>query len=133
PEVASEDLHAGAVLRRVGCRHHGECYLAGTGASHPGLVERSNVLIIPLDERQGWYRFHPLFQRLLQQRLQARISAEELATLHRRASAWYAGQGLIQEAIEHALVAGDAPGGAKLVEDRFFWAFEQEQWVQKER
>ncbi|TMC98363.1 MAG: hypothetical protein E6J11_09095 [Chloroflexi bacterium] len=31
-------------------------------------VERSNVLIIPLDERQGWYRFHPLFQRLLQQR-----------------------------------------------------------------
>ena len=96
-------------------------------------VERSNVLIIPLDERQGWYRFHPLFQRLLQQRLQARISREELATLHRRASAWYASQGLIQEAIEHALAAGDASGAARLVEAQFLWAFEQEQWVQVER
>ena len=28
--------------------------------------------------------------------------------LHRRASAWYAEQGLIEEAIEHALAAGDA-------------------------
>src|SRR5207253_10643140 len=91
-------------------------------------VERSNVLIIPLDERQGWYRFHPLFQRLLQQRLQARISREELARLHRRASAWYASQGLIQEAIEHALVAGDASGAARLVGGRFLWGCGWEQW-----
>src|SRR2546421_1318943 len=96
-------------------------------------VERSNVLIVPLDEHQGWYRFHPLFQRLLQQRLQARISTEELATLHRRASAWYAAQGLVEEAIEHALAAGDASGAAQLVEAQFLWAFEQEQWVQMER
>jgi LuxR family maltose regulon positive regulatory protein len=95
-------------------------------------LERSNVLIIPLDERQGWYRFHHLFQQLLQQRLQAHSSTEELATLHRRASAWYAKQGLIEQAIEHALVAGEVSGAASLVEAQFFQAFEQEQWVQLE-
>jgi LuxR family transcriptional regulator, maltose regulon positive regulatory protein len=96
-------------------------------------VEHSNVFLVPLDERQGWYRFHHLFQRLLQQRLQARISQEELATLHRRASAWYAEQGLIQEALEHARASGDGSGAAQLVEAQFHWAFEQEQWAQLER
>ncbi len=96
-------------------------------------LERSNVLIIPLDERQGWYRFHHLFQQLLQQRLQRHISTEELATLHRRASAWYAEQGLIKEALEHALAAGDAAGAAHLVEAQFLPAFKREQLEQVER
>jgi ATP/maltotriose-dependent transcriptional regulator MalT len=93
----------------------------------------SNLFLISLDERHGWYRFHHLFQRLLQQRLQSHSSTAELATLHRRASAWYAGRGLIEQAIEHALVAGDVSGATSLVEAQFFWAFEQEQLVQLER
>jgi LuxR family maltose regulon positive regulatory protein len=96
-------------------------------------MERSNVLIIPLDERQGWYRFHHLFGQLLQQRLQGHISKEELATLHRRASAWYAEQGLIEQALEHALTAGDVSGATQLVEAQFLPAFKQEQMVQVER
>ena len=93
----------------------------------------SNLFLVPLDERQGWYRFHHLFQQLLQQRLQAHSSTEELATLHRRASAWYAEQGLIEQAIEHALVAGDVSGATYLVEAQFFRSFGQEQLVQLER
>jgi LuxR family maltose regulon positive regulatory protein len=92
-------------------------------------VERENLFLVPLDKRQGWYRFHHLFQGLLQQRLQTHCSQEELATLHRRASAWYAKQGLIEEAIEHARMAGDASEARQLVEAHFFRAFEQEQWV----
>ncbi len=96
-------------------------------------LERSNVLIIPLDERQGWYRFHPLFKQLLLQRLQEYSSPAAIARLHQRASVWYAAQGLIEEALEHALAAGDAAYAAQLVEARFLWAFEQEQWVHLER
>ena len=63
-----------------------------------------------------------------------RVSTEELATLHRRASRWYAEQGLIEEAIEHAL-AGRRCSEAQ----RSWWKHtfslhsEQEQWVQLER
>ncbi len=95
-------------------------------------LERSNVLIIPLDEHQGWYRFHRLFRELLLKRLQRHISTEELASLHRRASAWYAEQGLIEQALDHALAATDVSGAAQLVEAHFLQVFEQEQLVQME-
>jgi LuxR family maltose regulon positive regulatory protein len=65
--------------------------------------------------------------------LRARSSPEEVARLHRRASAWYAGQGLIEQAIGHALTAGDAREAAQLVEAQFLWALEQEQWAHVER
>ncbi len=113
--------------------------IMGSDASHGQVqatldwLERSNLFLVPLDERQGWYRFHHLFKGLLQQRLQAHGSQEELATLHRRASAWYAEQGLIEEALKHALVAGDAAYAARLVEAQVLQAFEQEQRVQMER
>jgi LuxR family maltose regulon positive regulatory protein len=96
-------------------------------------LERSNLFLVPLDERQGWYRFHHLFKGLLQHRLQAHSSQEELAMLHQRASAWYAEQGLVEEALEHALSAGDAAFAARLVEAQVLQAFEQEQWLQMER
>jgi LuxR family maltose regulon positive regulatory protein len=93
------------------------------------VLERSNVFIVPLDERKGWYRFHHLFGQLLKQRLLRLSSVEEINTLHSRASAWYAEQGLVELAIEHALEAGDVSGATRLVETRFFPSFEQEQLV----
>ena len=90
-------------------------------------LERSNLFLIPLDTHQRWYRFHHLFQDLLQQRSQTHNSQEELATLHRRASAWYARHDLIEEAIRHALLARDSSRATQLVEAHFFQAFEQEQ------
>ena len=34
-------------------------------------LDRSNLFLVPLDGRHGWYRFHHLFQQLLQGQLQA--------------------------------------------------------------
>ncbi len=90
-------------------------------------LEHTNLFLVPLDKRQRWYRFHHLFQELLQQRLQTHCSREEQATLHLRASAWYAKHDLLEEAIHHALLAGDASRATQLVEAHFFQAFEQEQ------
>ena len=96
-------------------------------------VARTNLFLVPLDDRQGWYRFHRLFQGLLQQRLREHSSSEEMATLHRRASTWYAIQGLLDEALRHALLAGDASRAAQLVEAHFHRALEQEDWMHMER
>jgi LuxR family maltose regulon positive regulatory protein len=96
-------------------------------------LDHSHLFLVSLDARQGWFRFHHLFQGLLQQRLQERLGREELALLHRRASAWFAEQGLLEEALEHALVGEDARGATRMVEAHFLRAFEQEQWVQLDR
>ena len=53
--------------------------------------------------------------------------------LHRRASSWYAEQGLIEEALEHALEAGDASGATQLVEAHFLSAFAHQNLVALER
>jgi LuxR family maltose regulon positive regulatory protein len=70
-------------------------------------IERSELFITPLDDRQEWYRYHHLFQELLQQRLSAEMAPEQVTTLHIRASGWFEEHGLLDEALHHALAAGD--------------------------
>jgi LuxR family transcriptional regulator, maltose regulon positive regulatory protein len=70
-------------------------------------IERSELFIISLDGRQEWYRYHRFFQELLQERLVDEMTPDQVADLHRRASAWFEKHGLIEEALQHALAAGD--------------------------
>ena len=80
---------------------------AGTRALCLDWIESSELFITPLDDRQEWYRYHHLFQELLQHRLSSETTPDQVSDLHRRASAWFEDQGLIDEAIHHALAAGD--------------------------
>jgi LuxR family maltose regulon positive regulatory protein len=70
-------------------------------------IEHSELFIIPLDNRREWYRYHHLFQELLQQRLSAWITPEQVTNLHRKASSWFEDKRLYGEALHHALKAGD--------------------------
>jgi len=90
--------------------------VAGRDRSARVLVEleRSNLLLIPLDARREWYRYHQLFAELLQYEL-ARTEPDFVPTLHRRASAWYREAGLIVEAADHARAAGDVDAAVELV------------------
>ena len=76
----------------------------------------SNLFIIPLDNRQDWYRFHHLFQDLLRQRLEDRFSQEAIANIHRDAANWFARKGLLDTAIHHALEAQDMNLAADFME-----------------
>jgi LuxR family maltose regulon positive regulatory protein len=69
-------------------------------------LERSNLFVVPLDSRGEWYRYHHLFRELLQSELD-RSDPGLAAELHRRASAWFAEQDLIEEALEHLDAIGD--------------------------
>ena len=70
-------------------------------------IERSELFITPLDDRQEWYRYHHLFRELLQQRLSTEIRADQVTDLHRLASVWFEEHGFVDEALHHALAAGD--------------------------
>jgi len=69
-------------------------------------LERSNLLLVPLDDERRWYRYHRLFADLLRARLAAAHPAE-IAELHLRAADWYEGEGIAGEAIGHALRSRD--------------------------
>lgn len=68
-------------------------------------LDQANLFLIQLDRRRHWYRYHHLFRDFLCNRLERMVGAEPHAMLHRRASAWFEQQGLMGEAIEHALSA----------------------------
>ncbi|MFC2046024.1 LuxR C-terminal-related transcriptional regulator [Chloroflexota bacterium] len=78
-------------------------------------LEHDNFFLVPLDEERRWYRYHHLFAGFLQQRLRQREPGY-IPELHSRASQWYEGKGLVDEAIQHALKAGDVERAARLVD-----------------
>lgn len=69
-------------------------------------LERANLFLGPLDNQRIWYRYHHLFADLLQLHLK-RVAPAKIPALHSRASAWYESQDIINQAILHAIQAGD--------------------------
>jgi LuxR family maltose regulon positive regulatory protein len=77
-------------------------------------LERSNLFLVPLDNRRRWYRYHHLFAQLLRLELGHR-DAKLIPTLHRRAAAWHRQAGNLDEAVHHASAAGDFDQAAALI------------------
>lgn len=78
-------------------------------------LERRDMFLVPLDDNREWFRYHHLFGGYLRQRL-ARDRADRIVDLHRTASAWLSEQGLLSEAVTHAVAAGDDGEAVDLVE-----------------
>ena len=78
-------------------------------------LDRNNLFIVALDDQRLWYRYHHLFADALRARLAAE-QPDKVAGLHAAASRWYADQALLDDAVAHALAAGDAEWAADLIE-----------------
>ena len=86
----------------------------GSAAVLAGLA-RSNLLLVPLDRRGHWYRYHHLFRDMLLAELE-RSEPEMIPVLRRRAAAWCLRNGLSEQALEYSIAAGDVDTAAGLVE-----------------
>jgi len=78
------------------------------------------LYVIQMDIEGHWHRYHPSFRRLLRENLDREYDAEAVAVLHLRASEWFETEGLISEAIAHALEAGATILAAEIVERNQF-------------
>jgi LuxR family maltose regulon positive regulatory protein len=78
-------------------------------------IERAGLFLVPLDEVRRWWRYHHLFADLLRARLEQEQPGRVLE-LHRAAAAWSDDHDLGDDAVRHALAAGDAAWAAQLVE-----------------
>jgi LuxR family transcriptional regulator, maltose regulon positive regulatory protein len=85
-------------------------------------LEESNLLLVPLDRRREWYRYHHLFRELLLTELQHR-EPELVPGLHARAARWCEANGLEEVAVDHAQAAGDADRVAQLVATLVFQTY----------
>jgi len=96
-------------------------------------VKTGNLFTIALDAQGRWFRFHHLFQALLLSELRRRTAAKEIVGLHARANRWFEGHGMIDEAIRHALDAGDSAAAAEVIERHWRAELDRDRWYVAKR
>src|SRR5438876_166643 len=109
-ETSVLDRLSGALCDAVTGRTDGQTMLE--------QVERAGLFLVPLDEVRGWWRYHHFFADLLQARLQ-QDRPGRVPALHRNAAAWCEERGLADDAVRHALAAGEPVWAARLIEQHF--------------
>lgn len=123
--LTSDELH---LLTRMAVCHRFCASLCATLLGRPDDAGEIAVRLARLDaddlfitqigsaqDGETWYRLHPLLREVLLTRLAGLPSAEQHA-LHAAAWHWFGAQGHIDEAVRHAVQAGDAAAAADLVE-----------------
>jgi LuxR family maltose regulon positive regulatory protein len=80
-------------------------------------LQHSNLFVISLDDERRWYRYHHLFADVLRARLR-QTQPDLIQDLHHRASAWYEQNGMLSEAVGHALAAQDFDQASRLIEQK---------------
>ncbi|MCC6188411.1 MAG: hypothetical protein IT318_05225, partial [Anaerolineales bacterium] len=98
----------------VGARHAGGLGDASKSQMVLDHLDRNNLFLMPLDGERRWFRYHPLFAEALV--AVARPSPEAAAETHRQAAGWFAAHGAPNEAVWHALAAGDFAAAADIVQ-----------------
>ncbi|CAM3773525.1 serine/threonine-protein kinase [Smaragdicoccus niigatensis] len=78
-------------------------------------IERRELFLRRTDEDWEWMRFHHIFRDYLRRKLHTKDPAREVQ-LHKMASLWLADNGLLKEAVDHALAAGETDRAVDLVE-----------------
>lgn len=106
PETHQSFLLATSILDRL-CAELCNAVTGRTdGQDMLEVLERENLFVTALDETREWYRYHHLFAEMLKHRLR-QSNAAGIRKLHQSASEWFAENGLIGEAIHHALAVRD--------------------------
>jgi LuxR family maltose regulon positive regulatory protein len=118
PEQVRQFLLETSVLERLSGRLCDAVTGRDGGQAMLEQVEQAGLFLMPLDEVRGWWRYHRLFADLLRARLQEEQPGR-VAVLHRAAAAWYQEHGLADDAVGHALAAGDTAWAARLIEQHF--------------
>jgi LuxR family transcriptional regulator, maltose regulon positive regulatory protein len=113
-----------AVLERM-CGPLCDAVLGQRGsAAALAALERSNLLLVPLDRRGEWYRYHRLFRDMLL----AELHREEpgvMPVLQRRAAQWHEREGAPDQALGYWMQAGEADAAARLVGTLAFPAYQR--------
>lgn len=101
--------------------------LCATLINQPGAVASMTSRLARMDadnlfisqvsshDRESWYRVHPLLREILLERLEL-LPEDTRRALHGRVSRWFEQRDLLDEAVRHAVLAGEVRAAADIVE-----------------
>lgn len=114
-EEAREFLLQTSILRRMTAPLCNAVTGRNDGQETLERLERNNMLLVPLDDRRDWYRYHQLFADVLRANA-VRQRGADVGLWHARASRWHDAHGERTTAISHAFASGDFDLAADIVE-----------------
>ncbi len=88
-----------------------------------GIIEhlaRECLLVVPVDEHEGWFRYHRLLRDVL--RAQPEVSDADKRDLFRRASEWCGENDCATEQVRYAIATNDWHFASHVVMQRTMWA-----------
>jgi LuxR family maltose regulon positive regulatory protein len=113
PELQRFMLHT-SVLERL-CAPLCDAVTGEAGSAKAlDSLGRTNLFLLPLDDRRRWSRFHHLFAQILRVELDKR-EPDLVPELHRRALEWHREFGTTDEAIHHAIAARAFGAASRLI------------------
>jgi serine/threonine-protein kinase/serine/threonine-protein kinase PknK len=89
-------------------------------------IETRDLFLRRTDPEGSWFQYHHLFAEYLLHRLE-RDSEDRVPELHRRAARWFTEHQMLSQAVDHLILAGDAPQAVDAVEQAASDLMEQSQ------
>jgi LuxR family transcriptional regulator, maltose regulon positive regulatory protein len=115
PEEVVEFLRSTSLLDRFTADLCREVTRRADASAMLDYLDRNNLFLVPLDSEGKWYRYHYLFRKAIGRR--AALAAGQASRLDRRAVAWMAQNGLVEDALDHAFSRRDYRIAARLLEE----------------
>lgn len=108
PEEIQSILYCASILEKINTELAAAMLLIGQDSAQQSLaiIRKRNLFLFPLDSQSEWYQIHPLFRKVLEKRAE-RILPGQKRIIHGRASVWFEKNGMIKEAVQHAINAED--------------------------
>jgi LuxR family maltose regulon positive regulatory protein len=88
----------------------------------------SNLFVMRLDDQNEWMRYHQLFRKFLASELKRRYDKNAIANLHSRAGEWFEQNGMVNQAFDHYIAAGEVAQAAYLVEQNCRTLLKNDDW-----
>jgi LuxR family maltose regulon positive regulatory protein len=101
-----------------------------SGKEFVARLSNANLFTIALDASNNWFRFHHLFQAMLQDLALTSLGREEIRNVHMRASRWFEEHEFLEESIRHALSAENASAAADVIRRHRNLIMNNERWHQ---
>ncbi|RJE91337.1 LuxR family transcriptional regulator [Paenibacillus sp. 1011MAR3C5] len=106
PEDIQKFLLRSSILKRMDAELAGTVTMNPNSAAVLSWLEANHLFVLPIDLHGVWYRYHPLFAEFLSKMLE-RNEKDSWLESHRRASISHSERGMIDDAIDHAIAAGE--------------------------
>lgn len=132
PPTIQEFLMRTAILERLSARVCAALTEDGSPAAAQANLHwlvANGVFTAPIDDAQEWFHCHALLRQFAAQQLHLRYGADAVAALHHRASQWFATEGHTEEAIRHALPAGDTAQAISILAHARYALMDDARWM----